>query len=80
MRNLNIKQDLGIQIKTLRQQFGVSTYDLEQRGIHPNLPATIEKGKKGYSMDSLVKYIHLINTIHAERGGEDRIEVRALKG
>ena len=55
------KEELGKQIETLRKECGVSTYELEQKGIHPSLPATIEKGQKGYSMDSLIKYLDTID-------------------
>ena len=55
------KEELGKQIEALRKECGVSTYELEQKGIHPSLPATIEKGQKGYSMDSLIKYLDTID-------------------
>ena len=55
------KQELGKQIETLRKECGVSTYKLEQKGIHPSLPSTIEKGQKGYSIDSLIKYLNAID-------------------
>jgi len=55
------KQELGKQIEALRKECGVSTYELEQKGIHPSLPSTIEKGQKGYSMDSLIKYLKAID-------------------
>lgn len=55
-----MKKQLGIQIKTLRQSRGVSTTSLEKKGVHPNLPATIEKGEKGYTIDSLEKYLEAI--------------------
>ncbi len=55
------KQELGKQIETLRKECGVSTYDLEKKGIHPALPSTIEKGKKGYTMDSLLNYLNAID-------------------
>ena len=55
------KEQLGKQIKALRKECGVSTYDLEKMGIHPSLPSTIEKGKKGYTMDSLFKYLDAID-------------------
>lgn len=48
------KEEIGKQIEALRKECGVSTYELEQKGIHPSLPATIERGQKGYSMDSVV--------------------------
>jgi hypothetical protein len=54
------KEEIGKKVETLRKECGVSTYELEQKGIHPSLPATIEKGKKGYSMDSLIKYLKAI--------------------
>ena len=57
----NSKIEIGKQIETLRKELGVSTYKLEQKGIHPSLPATIEKGQKGYSMDSLIKYLNAID-------------------
>lgn len=63
-----MKQEIGKQIETLRKELGVSTYDLEQKGIHPSLPSTIEKGQKGYSIDSLIKYINAINQTYSERG------------
>ena len=55
------KEELGKQIETLRKECGVSTYELEQKGIHPSLPSTIEKGQKGYSIDSLIKYLKAID-------------------
>lgn len=55
------KEQLGKQIETLRKELGVSTYKLEQKGIHPSLPGTIEKGQKGYSIDSLIKYLKAID-------------------
>lgn len=55
------KQELGKQIENLRKECGISTYTLEKKGIHPSLPATIEKGQKGYSMDSLIKYLKAID-------------------
>lgn len=56
-----MKEELGKQIETLRKECGVSTYQLEQKGIHPSLPSTIEKGKKGYTIDSLIKYLNTID-------------------
>lgn len=55
------KEQLGKQIEALRKECGVSTYDLEKKGIHPSLPSTIEKGKKGYTIDSLFKYLNAID-------------------
>lgn len=55
------KEQLGKQIEALRKECGVSTYELEQKGIHPSLPGTIEKGKKGYTVDSLIKYLNAID-------------------
>lgn len=55
------KQELGKQIETLRKECGVSTYELEKQGMHPSLPSTIEKGKKGYTIDSLIKYLNAID-------------------
>lgn len=55
------KEEIGNQIEALRKECGVSTYELEQKGIHPSLPSTIEKGQKGYSMDSLIKYLNAID-------------------
>lgn len=55
------RKDIGKQIETLRKECGVSTYELEKKGIHPSLPSTIEKGLKGYSIDSLIKYLKAIN-------------------
>jgi transcriptional regulator with XRE-family HTH domain len=67
-----VKQEIGKQIETLRKELGVSTYDLEQKGIHPSLPSTIEKGVKGYSIDSLIKYLTAINETYSERGGKNK--------
>lgn len=64
------KEELGKQIEALRKECGVSTYELEQKGIHPSLPSTIEKGLKGYTIDSLIKYLDAINDkikIHIEK-------------
>lgn len=58
-----MKQQLGQQLKALRESLGVKRYDLEKKGLHPSLCVTIEEGKKGYSMDSLEKYINSINEI-----------------
>lgn len=55
------KVELGKQIEALRKKCGFSTYELEQKGIHPSLPATIEKGLKGYSINSLIKYLNAID-------------------
>lgn len=55
------KKELGRKIKALRKKCGVSTYDLEKKGIHPSQPSTIEKGQKGYSVDSLIKYLNAID-------------------
>jgi len=62
-----MKQEIGKQIETLRKELGVSTYDLEKKGIHSSLPSTIEKGVKGYSIDSLIKYLNAINETYSER-------------
>jgi len=55
------KEEIGNKIEILRKKYGVSTYELEQKGIHPSLPGTIEKGKKGYSVDTLLKYLNAID-------------------
>ena len=55
------KEEIGNKIEALRKECGVSTYELEKKGIHPSLPSTIEKGQKGYSMDSLIKYLNAID-------------------
>jgi transcriptional regulator with XRE-family HTH domain len=56
-----MRKELGKQIEALRKECGVSTYKLEQKGIHPSLPSTIEKGKEGYTIDSLIKYLNAID-------------------
>ncbi|MFM7855175.1 MAG: helix-turn-helix domain-containing protein [Flammeovirgaceae bacterium] len=61
MDTIIIKKQLGQQLKTLRESLGVKRYDLEKKGLHPSLSLTIEEGKKGYSMDSLEKYVNAIN-------------------
>lgn len=79
---MQIKQEIGKQVETLRKGLGVSTYDLEKKGIHPSLPSTIEKGKKGYSIDSLIKYLSATNETHSERGGnktEKELVVQVLQ-
>lgn len=68
--SFNMKKELGKQIEALRKELGVSTYDLEQKGIHPSLPSTIEKAQKGYSVDSLIKYLNAINETYSKRGEE----------
>lgn len=60
-----MKQEIGKQIETLRKELGVSIYDLEQKGMHPSLPSTIENGQKGYSIDSLIKYLNAINETYS---------------
>jgi transcriptional regulator with XRE-family HTH domain len=55
------KKELGKQIKALRKECGISTYALEKKGMHPNLPSTIENGEKGYTIDSLIKYLNAID-------------------
>ena len=72
------KKKIGKEIKTLRKELGVSTYDLQKKGIHPSLSGTIEKGLKGYSMDSLIKYLNAINETYSERG-EKKIVLQVLK-
>ena len=63
-----MKIEIGKQIETLRKELGVSTYDLEKKGIHPSLPSTIERGQRGYSIDSLIKYLNAINETYSDRG------------
>lgn len=67
-----MKEEIGNQVETLRKNLGVSTYELEKKGIHPSLPGTIEKGKKGYSIESLIKYLSAINEIYSELGKEKK--------
>jgi transcriptional regulator with XRE-family HTH domain len=55
-----MKAELGKQIKALRQKKGLSTYDMEQKGLHSSLPSTIEGGNKGYTIDTLFKYLEVI--------------------
>lgn len=55
------KEKLGVEIKKLRKEEKISTYALQKKGIHPTLPGTIEGGKKGYSIDTLFKYLRAIN-------------------
>lgn len=55
-----MKTQLGIQIKALRIERGVTTTQLAKKGIHPNLPATIEKARKAYTIDSVVNYLEAI--------------------
>jgi len=55
-----MKKQLGKQIKSLRQERGVSTTQLEKKGIHPRIPKAIESGQ-GYTMDTLEKYLEAIS-------------------
>ena len=55
------KKELGKQVEAIRKECGVSTYELEKKGIHPSLPSKIEKGRNGYSIDSLIKYLNAID-------------------
>lgn len=57
-----MKIDIGKQIETLRKERGVSTYELEKKGINSHLVSTIEKGNKGYTIDSLIKYLDAIDS------------------
>lgn len=61
LESMATKKELGKQIKALRKACGVSTYALEKKGIHPSLPGTIEKGVKGYTIDSLLNYLNAID-------------------
>lgn len=54
------REEIGKQIEALRKSRGISTYELERAGIHPSIPAAIEKGKKGYSIDTFLKYLNAI--------------------
>lgn len=69
------KEQIGKMVKEYRLRKGVSTYLLTmKKGIHPNIPSTIENGKKGYSMDTLIKYLKAIDEnveIKDVFGGED---------
>lgn len=67
-----MKKQIGKHIEILRKELGVSTYDLEKKGIHPSLPSTIEKGQKGYSIDSLIKYLNAINETYLDRGEKEK--------
>jgi len=60
-RKMVLRQDIGKKIEALRKESGVSTYELQQKGIHPALHTTIEKGQKGYSIDTLIKYLNAID-------------------
>ena len=55
------REEIGKQITDLRKKCGITTYQLAKKGIHPCLFATIEKGKKGYSIDTLIKYLEAID-------------------
>jgi transcriptional regulator with XRE-family HTH domain len=54
------KEKLGKEIKALRKKQCVSTYEIEKKGLHSSLPATIEKGQKGYTIDTLIAYLEVI--------------------
>lgn len=69
-----MKKELGKQIEARRKECGVSTYDLEKKGIHPSLPSTIEKGKKGYTIDSLLNYLNAIDEEIVLSVGKKEIE------
>lgn len=55
-----MKKTLGQKIKDLRKELGISTYKIEKAGIHSSVPALIENGEKGYSIDTLIKYCEVI--------------------
>jgi hypothetical protein len=55
------KEELGKKIETLRKECKVSTYQLQKKGIHSHLPASIEKGRKSYTIDSLLEYLAAID-------------------
>lgn len=48
LRNPDMKILLEIMKEVYQEAISEMTYELEQKGIHPSLPATIEKGQKGY--------------------------------
>ena len=54
-----MKIELGREIKAIREERGVSTYELQQKGIHPTMCNNIEQGK-GYTIDSMEKYLRAI--------------------
>jgi transcriptional regulator with XRE-family HTH domain len=55
------RKELGEQVKAYRQAKGVSTYRLEKMGSASGLPATIEGGKRGYTIDTLFEYLQRID-------------------
>ena len=59
---VKIRSIFGAQIKERRKDAGISTYDLEKLGFHPTLPTTIEKGKHGYTIDTLLHYMRAIDS------------------
>ena|SRR5690625_3625844 len=68
LRRPDMKLLLEIMKEVYEEAISEMTYELEQKGIHPSLPSTIEKGIKGYSIDSLIKYLNAINETYSERG------------
>lgn len=54
---MNQKQQLGKQIKEIRESLEIRHVDLVKKGIHQNTQNIIEKGEKGYTIDRLVEYL-----------------------
>lgn len=54
------REKIGEALKKKRMEQGVSTYMLEKRGLHTSMPALVEGGKTGYTVDSLIKYLAAI--------------------
>lgn len=54
------KQELGKKIETLRKGLGVSTYSLQQKGVHPSVTGYVEKAKANYTIDTLIDYLDKI--------------------
>jgi hypothetical protein len=55
-----MKQKLGKEIKVLREKRGISTYHIQQKGLHASLTGAIEGAKKSYTIDSLFKYLEAV--------------------
>jgi hypothetical protein len=69
----NKRKELGEQVKAYRQSKGVSTYRLEKMGSASGLPATIEGGKRGYTIDTLFEYLEKI-----DEAGDGRTSTRIV--
>jgi transcriptional regulator with XRE-family HTH domain len=51
------REKLGKRLKEIRQEKGVTTYDMERKKVRFEVIQSIEKGDKNYTILSLLKYM-----------------------